>query len=150
MTILGKEFDRSLAGDLWRHTLSQIPTTFGRLVYLTSLRDPNTGAYRHYGLAQQFNEAETDQVLRESHVRAFDEWLNFDLEGEKADLDLYLANVQGDRGTILDTWIRLKPFRNLIPSNAPQVSVDLYLSNLETLLGLLMNVHGVSEPDPDA
>ena len=30
-------FDRSAAADLWRNTLSQIPTTFGRLIYLASL-----------------------------------------------------------------------------------------------------------------
>ena len=37
------KFDRSAAADLWRNTLSQIPTTFGRLIYLASLRDQNTG-----------------------------------------------------------------------------------------------------------
>ena len=49
-------FDRSPASDLWRHTLSQIPTTFGRLVFLASLRDPNTGAYAHYGFAHRVGE----------------------------------------------------------------------------------------------
>ncbi len=31
--------ERGAASDLWRHTLSQIPTVFGRLVYLSSLRE---------------------------------------------------------------------------------------------------------------
>src|SRR4051812_33121708 len=67
------EFDRGPAADLWRHTLSQIPTIFGRLVYLSSLRDPNTGVYHHYGLAQRFDEESADQTLRESHLKAFSE-----------------------------------------------------------------------------
>jgi hypothetical protein len=149
MSDSGMTFDRSPAGDLWRHTLSQIPATFGRLVYLSSLRDLNTGIYQHFGLTQQFSESDTDQVLRASHIESFEEWISFDLEGKKSDLDLYLAGVNGDRKKILDTWIRLKPFRNLIPANVPRVAIELYLSSLETLLRLLMNVHGVSDPDPD-
>jgi len=143
-------FDRSPDADLWRHTLSQIPTIFGRLVYLTSLRDPNTGVYQHYGLGQQFGEAEADEVLRDSHRKAFAEWISSSLEQQKADLDLYLAGIDGDKKAILETWIRLKPYRNLMPASVLQVEETLYLSDLETLLKLLMNVHGVACPDPDA
>ena len=48
------KLERGAAADLWRNTLSQIPTLFGRLVYLSSLRDSNSGAYEHYGLAKVF------------------------------------------------------------------------------------------------
>ena len=43
--------DRNAASDLWRNTLSQIPSVFGRLVYLASLRNANNGRYEHHGLA---------------------------------------------------------------------------------------------------
>src|SRR5438477_5861442 len=86
-------FDRSAASDLWRHTLSQIPTTFGRLVFLSNLRDPNTGVYAHYGFAQRVGAETADAALRESHWQCFSEWLSFSLEGKKADLDLYLSGV---------------------------------------------------------
>jgi hypothetical protein len=58
------KFDRSAAADLWRNTLSQIPTTFGRLIYLASLRDQNTGAYHHHGLEQLFGPEQAEQTLR--------------------------------------------------------------------------------------
>ena len=74
-------FDRSPASDLWRHTLSQIPTTFGRLVFLSTLRDPNTGAYAHYGFAQRVGGETADATLRQSHSQCFSEWLAFSLEG---------------------------------------------------------------------
>jgi hypothetical protein len=143
-------FDRSPAADLWRHTLSPIPSTFGRLVFLSTLRDPNSGAYRHYGLAQHFSEEEADDVLRDSHRRVFAEWNAYTMEEQRADLDLYLAEIEADRKTIVETWARLQPYRNLIPAGASDPDRLLYTSNLELHMGLLMNVHGVDPPDRDA
>jgi hypothetical protein len=142
--------ERGAASDLWRNTLSQIPSVFGRLVYLCSLRDANSGLYRHYGLAQVFSDEEADHVLRQSHEQTFAQWLCFNLEQQKADLDLYLAGLNGNHRTILDTWIRLTPYRGLIPSVVRDVERQLYLSDLETILELLKNEYGVASPDPDA
>src|SRR5260370_10849596 len=98
-------FDRSAASDLWRLTLSQIPTTFGRLVFLSTLRDPNTGLYAHFGFAQRVGDDAAHTALRQSHIQCFSEWLAFSLEGQKADFDLYLSGIDSDKKTILGTWI---------------------------------------------
>jgi len=143
-------FDRSAAADLWRHTLSQIPTTFGRLVFLASLRDPNTGIYEHYGFAQRVGETVAEEALNSSHRQCFSEWLDFTLEQQSADLDLYLSSIQADKKTILETWVRTKPYRNLIPARALEVERELYNSDLEKLIENLRTVHGVAFPDPDA
>lgn len=144
------DLDRGAAADLWRHTLSQIPSLFGRLVYLCSLRNPNTGSYEHYGLAHVFSDQEADSVLRESHRQSFASWLCLTLEHQKADLDLYLSGLSGHRRAILDTWIRLQPYRNLIPSSAREVERELYMADLSAILDLLKNEYGVASPDPDA
>src|ERR1700747_1723063 len=143
-------FDRSPASDLWRHTLSQIPTTFGRLVFLSTLRDPNTGTYAHYGFAQRVGEEAANEALRQSHLQCFSEWLAFSLEEQKADLDLYLSGIDSDKKTILDTWVRTKPYRNLIPAAALDMERRLYNSDRDTLRELLTVVHGVASPDRDA
>jgi hypothetical protein len=143
-------FDRSPASDLWRNTLSQIPTLFGRLVFLSTLRDANTGVYNHYGFAQRVGEETADAALRESHWQSFSEWLSFSLEEQKADLDLYLSSIESDRKTILETWIRTRPYRYLVPATALEVERTLYNSDLETLLELLTAVHGVASPDQNA
>ena len=141
--------DRGAAADLWRHTLSQIPCLFGRLVYLSSLRNSNTGYYEHHGLALIFGEEESDRTLRECHDQAFCEWLTYGLEHQKADLDLYFSTLGTDKRTLLATWLRLAPYRNLVPTTARSAERRLYLSDLETLLGLLKDAHGVVV-DPNA
>jgi len=143
-------FDRSPTSDLWRHTLSQIPTTFGRLVFLSNLRDQNTGVYSHFGFEQRVGEEPAVEALKISHQKCFCEWLAFSLVGQKADLDLYLSGIDSDKKTILETWIRTKPYRNLIPVRASEIERRLYNSDIEALLELLTVVHGVVFQDPDA
>ena len=149
-TVSGAKLDRSAAADLWRHTLSQIPSVFGRLVYLSSLRDMNTDAYNHHGFAQIFGRAVSDKTLRASHRTAFADWLEFTLEEQKADLDLYLSTLDGKKKTIIEAWLRLTPYRDYMPSNAKRADRELFLTDLEALLTLLKNQHGASSPDPDA
>jgi len=149
-TVPKENLDRSAAADLWRHTLSQIPSVFGRLVYLASLRNGNTDSYEHHGFAQIFGREIAEQTLRLSHRQAFAEWLCFTLEEQKADLDLYLSALSVDKKTIVEAWLRLAPYRNLVPSTVRRAERELYLADLETLLTLLKNEYGASAPDPDA
>ena len=144
------KLERGAAADLWRNTLSQIPTVFGRLVYLSSLRNSNSGSYEHYGLAQTFGSKDADKTLRHSHTQVFSEWLNLNLEQQKADLEDYLSGLEEDVDGILANWIRLAPYRNLIPPRAREVEKQLYLSDLEVVLELLKFDHDVSSPDPRA
>ena len=142
--------ERSPAADLWRNTLSIIPTTFGRLAYLSSLRDPNTGVYAHYGLAQIFGEKPADQALRQSHAEHFSRWLCLNLQQQKADLDEYLSKLDEDVPTVVANWLRVATYRNLIPSEAKRVEQELFLSDLEAVLELLRHEHGVAIPDSGA
>lgn len=141
---------RGAAPDLWRRTLSQIPSVFGRLVYLCSLRDANSGVYEHYGLAQSFGDDEVDRVLRQSHEQSFGEWLSLTLEQQLSDLQVYLEALGTDREQIIDTWQRLAPYRNLAPAGAREVERDLYVADIEALLALLRSQHGIEPADPDA
>jgi hypothetical protein len=123
--------------DVWARTLSQIPTTFGKIVYLASLRNDNSGRYQHFGLAQLYTDDEADVVLRLSHEEVFGEWLNFPLEQQRRDLEQYLESVEDDKSAVLRTWLTLSPYRNLIPAQAGAAERELYISDLELILELL-------------
>ena len=142
--------DRTAASDLWRNTLSQIPSVFGRLVYISSLRNANNGRYEHHGLALLFGEDEAHRALKKSHGQSFAEWLTFNLEQQKADLDLYIAGLSDERQTVIETWLKLSPYRNLIPASVRGEERQLYVTDLTTLLELLKNETGAGGPDPDA
>ncbi len=142
--------DRTAASDLWRNTLSKIPSVFGRIVYLASLRDQNSGRYRHHGLALVFGDEEANKALKKSHTVAFREWLTFNLEQQKGDLDLYLAGLSEDRRTVLAHWLDLAPYRTLMPTSLRTVERRLYLADLRALLELLGNEHGAAAPEPAA
>jgi hypothetical protein len=142
--------DRAAVSDLWRNTLLQIPTVFGRLVYLSSLRNANNGRYEHHGLALIFGEDEANRALRKSHNEAFSDWLTFNLEQQKADLDLYISGLAEKKRTVVDTWIKLAPYRNLLPASVRGVERRLYVADLTALLELLRNASEVAAPDPDA
>ena len=142
--------ERDPVSDLWRNTLSQIPAVFGRLVYLAAVRNPNNGRYEHHGLSLVFGDNEADRALRRSHVQTFSEWLCFNLEQQKADLMLYLSGLMDERRRVVATWLRIEPFRAMIPSSATKAESELYLADFRILLGLLRNEYGVFESDRDA
>jgi hypothetical protein len=148
--VAGLTFDRSAAADLWRNTISQIPSVFGRLVYLASLRNPNSGSYEHHGLALVFGEDEANKALKTSHSAVFAEWLSFNLEQQKADLDLYISALFEDKRVVIENWIRLAPYRNLLPASVRGVERRLYIADFTALLELFKAAYGVAVPDPDA
>lgn len=133
---------RTPAGLMWRKTLSQIPSVFGRLVFLASLRNPETGKYSHEALTRLLGPEDTDRSLCNSHHQVFSEWLGFSLAEQKSDLDDYLMG--GGK-------VRQAPhYRNLVPPTAREVERQLYLTDLETLLELLRYEHGGAFLTPGA
>ena len=141
---------RNAASDLWRNTLSQIPSVFGRLMFLSSLRNLNSGRYEHHGLALVFGSYEASKALKKSHREAFAEWLSYDIEEQKADLDLYLSDQIDHKRTILKTWEKLEPYRNILPSSVKDPERKLYLADLRAILNLLKNASGAGDPDPES
>lgn len=124
------------AGDLWRHTLARIPTLYGRLIYLASLRNSASGEYEHSALTQMVGGEQASETLRRSHGRVFQDWLCLNLEQQKADLEEYLAEAESP-ATLLSGWAQAESYRELIPATAQDAEQQLFAADLHTLLLLL-------------
>ena len=124
---------RAPAAQMWRKALSRISTHFGRLVFLASLRDAASGRYCHDDLLRMLGSEDTDRTLCRSHHQVFAEWLGFSLAEQKSDLDEYLQEPGNPRYAT--------HYRNLVPPTARDVERQLYLTDLETLMGLLEVEH---------
>jgi hypothetical protein len=135
------------AGDLWRHTLARIPTLFGRVLYLASLRNQTSGVYEHAGLAQMVGEEEAGETLRRSHARAFQDWLCLNLEQQTADLREYLAETPNSAATLAG-WAASSPYQRWAPPTAQDFEQRLFAGDLEILLALLRRELGAVSPDP--
>jgi|SRR5271165_4594894 len=142
--------DRGAVSNLWRNTLSQIPSVFGRLVYVSSLRNPNNGRYEHHGLALIFGAEDANKALKKSHLQIFDEWLTFNLEQQTRDLEIYLDGLPDPRALVLENWIKLSPYRNLIPASVRGVERRLYITDLTKLLEVLKDARDGAGPDRNA
>ncbi len=133
----------------WRKTIYQILSQFGRLVYLSSLYDRQDRRYYQADLAESLGLDEADRIIREAHRQTFQQWLCIDLEAQKADLDLYLADLGVEKRTTLAIWAGLAPYRDLIPPETDEPERALFLADLRALLELLNRQYGVGQSEPE-
>ena len=142
--------ERDAREDLWLHTLSQIPTLFGKLQYLASLRDPNTGNYEHHGLSLVFGEKEATKAMRQNHKRTFADWLAYGLVEQQADLEGYLVGLRSPLSDILASWELLEPWKLYVPLGVMPSEKALYAADLRTICRVLTQRYAAAAPDRDA
>jgi hypothetical protein len=140
--------DRSATADLFRHTLSRIPSVYGRLLYLSALRDPNTGTYRHYGLAAAFGRDQSISALQTCHTKTFREWLKLPLRDKHADLVSYLETLEDPKGLVVDYWTESQGYLGCVPESASKAEYTDFVTGIERLLGMVSRAAGGASRDP--
>ncbi len=132
-------FDRNkaLIEDFTEVTLAAIPSDYGRLLYLSTLRDLATGRYVHSGLEEKYSEGAVHEVLDGVHHEIVTRILETPLDQQAADLGRCLDNLPGDRRELAKQWKELEFYRALLPLGMPGYTRELFCSNLEALLTAL-------------
>jgi excisionase family DNA binding protein len=106
-------------------------------MYLASLRDPNSGAYRHPSVSQGPEKGGLSRLFQAMHKEAFDAWLNYGLEEQRADLELYFSSLDCSKQTAVQTWLDLESYRSLVPGSASSADRLLFVGDLEVVLKIM-------------
>jgi hypothetical protein len=139
--------------ETWQQHVSEIPSTFGRLAFLAGLRHRETRIYTHFLLRSVLGEVDTDRVIRGTHRQTFAEWLSYPLAQQQADLNLFLAGVEGHRRQIMAACAVLAPHVWCIPDGIAEHERQLYLADLAAILEPIYIQYGLTagertkEPD---
>ena len=141
--------ERNALADLWKHTLSQIPSTYGRLAYLASLRDANSGVYRHHGLSAAFGREESVSAMRKSHQDTFREWLGLPLSAKSADLITHFQNLEENPRDVITYLARAAPYLSQVPDAVSPAQRRQFKTEMEILLELIKN-DSAGERFPDS
>lgn len=131
------EQNRHIIHDFAVNSLASIQNDFGRLTYITSLRDLSTGRYEHEGLSALYPAVAIQQALRQCHEEIFARILETPLALQEADLRSFLEGMDGSlRSTVLH-WRQMEAYRVLMPEDSPDYLKELFCSNLRALLEIL-------------
>lgn len=136
--------------DLHRHSLNHLPGGIGRLIYLASTRDYNTGLYYHDGLAAEFSEQIAAEALARCHVEIFSELAHCSIEKLLSELDAYFASLPADRAELLAAWTKLEPYRVAVPAACDCLSAQLFYSNVKIALAILTHRAAGPRGEPTA
>jgi hypothetical protein len=139
--------DREVLQATWARELTEIESAYGQLVYLASLRNCDSGRYEHYATECSSRKSAHQDILR-LHEAIFREWVNFTLERKKAEIESYIHGLDSiNPAELVDAWLRLTPYKNLVPAAIRGPEREKHISDFEAILGLLKNVYGVASPD---
>ena len=138
---------RKVVEDLTARTLAGIPTEFGKLLYLSSLRDISTGDYVHEGLVARYSREAVQQALGYCHQELFLRVLEMPLEQQEWDLRACLEGMEGEFWGKLRRWRESEFYRLLIPSDSPEYLREIFLANVGALLDVVLEERSKRNPN---
>jgi hypothetical protein len=133
-----ESFDRNrrLTEDLTERTLAGIPSEYGKLIYLASLRDLASGMYRHEGLEALYSAGSAQESLLHAHREVCGRIMEMSLARQERDLLSCWQGFEADPRELVENWKESQAYRTLMPFGLPDYIRMLFCSNIETLLAV--------------
>ena len=127
---------RRVVEDFTRRSLSALPSGYGRLIYVSSLRESDD-RYRHDGLAAVYSGNAVQAALEHCHEELFAQVLETPLSQQEWDLRMSLAALEGGIGPNLALWRNRERYEELEPRGLPEYLYALFASNVRLLLEII-------------
>jgi hypothetical protein len=125
------------AEDIRKRTLSDIPRSLDRLIYLASMRDYNTGLYYHDGLASRFSQEVACEALADCHREAFRQLVGSSLQDLVGQMEAYMDSTRTRPADFLTAWKKLEPYRVAVPVETDPLSAQFLFSSFKIALAIL-------------
>ena len=134
---------RAVIEDFSSQTLAAISSDFGRLYYVTSLKDLDSGRYEHDGLMSLYPENAVQAGLSHCHEELFSRILETPLRDQERDLRACLGSAGDKYWEVVETWRENHYFREMCPEGLPDYLCELFCSNM----GALLAIFSASKPN---
>jgi len=125
------------AEDIRKRTLSDIPRSLDRLIYLASMRDYNTGLYYHDGLASRFSQEVACEALADCHREAFRQLVGSSLQDLVGQMQAYMDSTRTRPADFVTAWKKLEPYRVAVPVETDPLSAQFLFSSFKIALAIL-------------
>ena len=137
---------RRVVEDVTARTLAAIPTEFGKLLYLSSLRDISTGDYVHEGLIARYSRESVQQALGFCHQELFLRVLEMPLEQQEWDLRACIEGMEGEFWGKMRRWRDTEFYRLLIPPDSQEYLKEIFLANVGAVLDVALEERAKRDP----
>jgi len=138
--------NRKLVEDLTTRTLAAVSSEYGKLIYLASLRDVASGAYRHEGLDALYPADAVQEALLQAHREVCGRIMEMPLARQETDLFSCFQGFETEPGGLVGNWRELEAYRTLMPIGLPDYMRTLFCSNIETLLSVFESDRATNQP----
>jgi hypothetical protein len=128
---------RTVIEDFSSRTLAAIASDFGRLHYVSSLKDSDSGRYEHEGLMSLYPESAVQVALSHCHEELFSRILETPLQKQEGDLRACLGTAGDQFWEVVENWRENQSFGELCPEGMPNYLRDLFCSNMTALLAII-------------
>jgi hypothetical protein len=127
---------RAVIEDFSSQTLAAISSDFGRLYYISSLKDSLSGRYQHEGLMSLYSESAVQAALSHCHEELFARILETPLSEQARDLRACFHSAGDQYWDVIESWRKNREFEEMCPVGLPNYLHDLFCSNLGALLAV--------------